>query len=273
MQLFLYSLLALFFITSTVIVHEYGHLRACRKHGVAVDEFSIGFGKTLKTWTTKKGLKVNWKLIPAGGSVSPSGMTVEEVKEKDLARETSYIYSSPLVRLRVTLAGIGYNMLFALLLELIIVPVLLQPSTWQEWLGLPGTIFWATLAILGSFISIVLTAPLNGFSHVNSVIKMPEGLESTVHSADDQNIPVILIILMAWMSINMFMAIMNSLPVYPLDGFFIATAVADWSRKHIHGEAYEPLTYTHLKYWVIAGYSAMMLVMTFIVGRDILQLI
>ena len=50
-----------------VFVHEFGHFIVARSLGVAVSDFSIGFGKELWSHTDKHGTK--WKIcaIPLGG--------------------------------------------------------------------------------------------------------------------------------------------------------------------------------------------------------------
>lgn len=52
-----------------VFVHEFGHFQAARWGKVAIDTFSIGFGKTLASWRDKHG--VQWRLgaLPLGGYV------------------------------------------------------------------------------------------------------------------------------------------------------------------------------------------------------------
>ena len=52
-----------------VFVHEFGHFQAARWGKVAIDTFSIGFGKTLALWKDKHG--VNWRVaaLPLGGYV------------------------------------------------------------------------------------------------------------------------------------------------------------------------------------------------------------
>lgn len=56
-----------------VTIHELGHFLAAKMFGVAIDRFSIGFGKALATWTDRSG--VEWRLgwIPLGGYVRFSG--------------------------------------------------------------------------------------------------------------------------------------------------------------------------------------------------------
>lgn len=56
-----------------VTIHELGHFLAAKSFGVAIDRFSIGFGKAIAAWTDKSGVewRVGW--IPLGGYVRFSG--------------------------------------------------------------------------------------------------------------------------------------------------------------------------------------------------------
>ena len=63
----------LFVLGLVVTVHEYGHFLAARLCGVAIDRFSIGFGRALVSWRDRSG--VEWRIgwIPLGGYVKFSG--------------------------------------------------------------------------------------------------------------------------------------------------------------------------------------------------------
>ena len=63
----------LFVLTVVVVVHEMGHFLVAKACGVAIDRFSIGFGKTLFAWRDKSG--VEWRLaaLPLGGYVRFAG--------------------------------------------------------------------------------------------------------------------------------------------------------------------------------------------------------
>lgn len=56
-----------------VTIHELGHFLAAKMFGVAIDRFSIGFGKAIAAWTDKSGVewRVGW--IPLGGYVRFTG--------------------------------------------------------------------------------------------------------------------------------------------------------------------------------------------------------
>ena len=63
----------LFVLTLVVTVHELGHFLAAKSFGVAIDRFSIGFGRSIAAWTDKAG--VQWRIgwAPLGGYVRFSG--------------------------------------------------------------------------------------------------------------------------------------------------------------------------------------------------------
>jgi regulator of sigma E protease len=63
----------LFVLTFVVTVHELGHFLAAKSLGVAIDRFSIGFGRALASWRDKSG--VEWRIgwMPLGGYVRFAG--------------------------------------------------------------------------------------------------------------------------------------------------------------------------------------------------------
>jgi len=56
-------------ITIVVFIHEYGHYYFARRYGVAVTDFSIGFGKEIFGFNDKSGTRWKFCLIPLGGYV------------------------------------------------------------------------------------------------------------------------------------------------------------------------------------------------------------
>lgn len=63
----------LFVLTFVVTVHELGHFLAAKSLGVAIDRFSIGFGRAIASWRDKAG--VEWRIgwMPLGGYVRFKG--------------------------------------------------------------------------------------------------------------------------------------------------------------------------------------------------------
>ena len=59
----------LILILVVVFIHEYGHYYFVRRYGVAVTDFSIGFGKEIFGFNDKNGTRWKFCLIPLGGYV------------------------------------------------------------------------------------------------------------------------------------------------------------------------------------------------------------
>lgn len=106
-----------------VFVHEFGHFIIARSLGVAVSDFSIGFGKELWGRTDRYGTK--WKIcaIPLGGycqflgdadaSSSTTDKTASELSEEDKKR--AFPYQKSWKKLMIVFAGPFFNYLFAVL--------------------------------------------------------------------------------------------------------------------------------------------------------------
>lgn len=60
-------------LTLIVTIHELGHFLVARAFGVKVDQFSLGFGKTLLSRTDKHGTEWRVAALPLGGYVKFSG--------------------------------------------------------------------------------------------------------------------------------------------------------------------------------------------------------
>lgn len=83
-----YILPFLIVLTTVVTIHELGHYWAARSFGVAIDQFSIGFGRAIARWTDKRG--VEWRIgwLPLGGYVSFSGdQTATSIPDPDALAE------------------------------------------------------------------------------------------------------------------------------------------------------------------------------------------
>ena len=109
--------LIIFFIV--VVSHEFGHFIIGKKNGIHVEEFFVGFGSTLFSFTrgdTKYGLK----LIPLGGACvfeNEDGLA----EEKGEPSETSFQNASVWARIATILAGPLFNILTGYLMALILV--------------------------------------------------------------------------------------------------------------------------------------------------------
>jgi regulator of sigma E protease len=69
-------LAAIFLVGLSILVHEWGHFAAARRHGLPVERFSIGFGPKLFSWK-RKGTEFCIAAIPIGGYVSMPDLPAE----------------------------------------------------------------------------------------------------------------------------------------------------------------------------------------------------
>ena len=113
-------------LSVVVFVHEWGHFQAAKLRKVAIDTFSIGFGKTLIGWRDKHG--VQWKIgaLPLGGYVkfaddtdaissTPKEEYSDPVAKAEARRKGLFHAQSLLTRTIVVSAGPITNFLFAIL--------------------------------------------------------------------------------------------------------------------------------------------------------------
>jgi len=71
-------------LTAIVFVHEMGHYLVARWNGVAIEAFSIGFGRELIGWNDKRGTRWKISAIPLGGYVRFAGdMNVASVPDPE----------------------------------------------------------------------------------------------------------------------------------------------------------------------------------------------
>ena len=88
----LLSYLVPFLVVLTVIVfvHEMGHYLVARWNGVAIQTFSIGFGRELFGWDDRHGTRWRISAIPLGGYVRFVGdMNAASVPDPDAAAKAS----------------------------------------------------------------------------------------------------------------------------------------------------------------------------------------
>ena len=132
-------------ITLLVVVHELGHFLTARAFGVAVDRFSIGFGRAIASWRDRSG--VEWRIgwLPLGGYVKFAGdenaASVPDSTDLDAMRtaivaaegpgaEMKYLPFKPLwQRALVVVAGPMANFALAVVLFAIFLGAFGEPVT------------------------------------------------------------------------------------------------------------------------------------------------
>ncbi len=116
MTLFVYIFSFLVLISIIVFIHELGHFSFARLFGVRVLDFSIGFGKSIKSWETKSKTVFNLRLLPFGGYVK---MNEEEITENSRSND-SYSSKKYYQKLLITLGGPIFNFILAIVIFFII---------------------------------------------------------------------------------------------------------------------------------------------------------
>ena len=112
MTFLVYIFSFLILISVIVFIHELGHFSFARLFGVRVLDFSIGFGRSIKSWETKSKTIFNLRLLPLGGYVKMNG---EEIFDKSKSSD-SYSSKKYYQKLLITLGGPIFNFILAVVI-------------------------------------------------------------------------------------------------------------------------------------------------------------
>ncbi|WP_029039994.1 RIP metalloprotease RseP [Cucumibacter marinus] len=107
-------------LTVIVFVHEMGHYLVARWNGVAIQTFSLGFGRELAGFTDKSGTRWRLSAIPLGGYVRFVGdMNPASAPDRDMLaemdpaiRNSLFYYKNVWQRIAVVVAGPAANFIF-----------------------------------------------------------------------------------------------------------------------------------------------------------------
>lgn len=95
-----------------VSIHEFGHYWVARRLGVRVLRYSIGFGRKIAGWTSRKtGIEYWLAVIPLGGYVKM--LDEREAPVPDAEKRYAFNRVHPWRRIAIVAAGPGVNILFA----------------------------------------------------------------------------------------------------------------------------------------------------------------
>ena len=93
-----------------ILFHEFGHYLLARLNGIAVVEFSVGFGPRLLSWVSQKtGIRYSLKLLPLGGSCAMLGEFGEDEDEKEEVPDVKGVSCSHRWNLRGNACGDGWT--------------------------------------------------------------------------------------------------------------------------------------------------------------------
>ena len=115
-----YLALTFFLMGILIFVHELGHYLTARACKVTIHEFSLGMGKRLCGFTSKKtGIQYSLRLFPIGGYVAMAGE--DEDKEGEEDDPNAFNKKNVWQRLLILVAGAGMNVITGALAMLILV--------------------------------------------------------------------------------------------------------------------------------------------------------
>ena len=108
--IYIFSFLVL--ISIIVFIHELGHFTFARLFGVRVIDFSIGFGRSIKSWQTNSETIFNLRILPVGGFVQMKGENISN----DENEQDSFASKKYYQKMLITLGGPLFNFILALVI-------------------------------------------------------------------------------------------------------------------------------------------------------------
>jgi regulator of sigma E protease len=111
-------------LTVIVFVHEMGHYLVARWNGVAIQTFSIGFGRELVGWNDRSGTRWRISAIPLGGYVRFVGdMNASSMPDRDIVENADpslaprlFANKSVWQRIAIVAAGPAANIILTFLI-------------------------------------------------------------------------------------------------------------------------------------------------------------
>ena len=106
--------IALLVFSAIIFFHELGHFLLAKKNGIYVNEFAVGMGPTLYSFTRKE-TKYSLKAIPMGGYCMMLG------EDEDVEDEHSFSTKPVWGRISVVIAGPVFNFILAFILSIVLI--------------------------------------------------------------------------------------------------------------------------------------------------------
>jgi regulator of sigma E protease len=209
-----YHLLVYLFILAVVIfIHEMGHYLACKKLGIEVESFALGFGPVLYSfnyWNTEFSLRA----IPLGGFIKPAGID----KSPSESSSDEYFGKAWYKRLLVAYAGplMNFVLAFVIFVGLVFIKdsrpqTLANTSTnISHSVTLSSRICWYQI----SQTYLIISSKLG--QHQNPGLMGPIGIFQAVSQAASSWVEIFSMMAAISIAIGLF----NILPIPLLDGGF-----------------------------------------------------
>ncbi len=230
------SYVAVVFLVGLLIaIHEYGHLLAAKLCGIPVKRFSVGFGpKVVEFNRAETSYRLSW--IPIGGYVLP-GIEPDGFHDLPAYKRITFALGGPMANLLAAFVG-----LFLLGLAQFNLPVSAAASfaATQLWTGLQQQI--------------------SGLSTLLADFDQVSGIVGIVAVGGAQFGSTLASLLTFSVLINLSLAVMNLLPLPPLDGGRILFCVLEKIyRPVVRFEA--PVT--------LAGWAMVLALMVYVTVQDV----
>lgn len=114
MTILISTLAFLLLLSLLILIHEWGHFSAAKFFGVRVEEFGFGLPPKIKTLMKRDGTDFTFNWIPFGGFVRLKGENA--MTEKERRAKGSFGAAPVHARVIILLAGVGMNLLLALII-------------------------------------------------------------------------------------------------------------------------------------------------------------
>ena len=233
------SYLAIVVVVGLVIaIHEYGHLLAAKWCGIPVERFSVGFGPKLVGFTYR-GTSYWLSAIPLGGYVLPR---LDESESRRLPLHKAILFA---------LGGPLANIVSAYLCLVVVGRLQFGLSAFDT-LSFATTRLWADVQLMAQAIAMLFA----GGGEITGIV----GIVALGGSQFGSTLAGLLAFSIA---INLNLAMINLLPLPPLDGGRIALAVLE--------KIYRPL-FRFRAPVTLAGWAFMLALMVYATIQDVVRI-
>lgn len=177
-----------------ILIHELGHLLAAKWMKIPVSRFSIGFGKRL--WGFKKGDTEYWiSIIPLGGYVLPTFKSEKEFFDLENYKRIIFTLGGPLANIMICV--FLFSCLNLIEAGFSISNILIMPVV-------------QTLSYL-AFLIIAIPGILSNPSNLTTIIDLVRESNQVINYSITRALQFSIML-------NIHLALINMLPVPPLDG-------------------------------------------------------
>lgn len=228
-------------LCTAVALHEAGHLLVARRAGIAVSEYAVGFGPVLFAGD-RGGTAYTLRAFPLGGFCHVVGTTPGDRLCEQHARSLPGVPMQTTrlrTRLGVLVGGVWANLACAWVLLLPVTAFIAAGSTDAPWwqvgllaaLATTVAVAIAPFAIYLAVFAYVLAIPAVGWTDdLGSVLSLPDSMATTMVDPQLSAMPWPVVVMLVAAAVHLSLGAVNALPVFPLDGFRVATTLVESAR-------------------------------------------